>query len=273
MTQAIVPAREMSLAELDRRIDLNVKSGWGLQTGSVSQLNLLALYCQKHQLLPGDDVTLYEGRPWITIDGRVKLMRRHTDEYRGYSTRPLSKEEKETWGYDPDDLVIEATIRTETYGEIKARGRVSKAERDGTFVKGVRHNPVAQHHPIEMAEKRALSRAERYTFGTDSVVDDEDVDASARLVIEERNDPAAVAALAAKHEAIFGKDEDHAFAEPPKATAEIEDEPDEGAFRCTECLKVIRDQAGQPINETQVAIVIERYNKLLCRTCRAIPVQ
>jgi hypothetical protein len=209
MTQATtaLATREMTLQDIARRIELNKQSGWGLEKGSPAQLNMVALFCQKHQLLPGDDVTLYEGKPWLTIDGRVKLMRRHKDEYRGHSTRPLARDEKEAWGYDPDDLVIEATIRTVTYGEIKARGKVSKAERMGTQVQGTRNNPVAKHHPVEIAEKRALSRAERYTFGTESFIDDEDAEEDVRTVIEERNDPEQNALNAASYERIFGSDQ------------------------------------------------------------------
>ena len=87
----------MSLSEIGRRIDLNAKSGWGLEKGTPPQLNMLALYCQKHHLLPGDDVTLYEGRPWITIDGRVKLMRRNPD-YRGYTTKGCEARREGTTG-------------------------------------------------------------------------------------------------------------------------------------------------------------------------------
>ena len=192
-----------SLSTLGRQIELNRKSGWGLERGSPEQLNLIALYCQHLRLLPGEDITLYEGKPWLTIDGRIKLMRRHPD-YRGHATRPLSPDEKELWGYDPDDLVIEATIRTATCGEIQARGMVRKAERIGQG--GGRLNPVARTHPVEMAEKRALSRAERFAFGAEAVTE-EDLEAGARVIVEQRNDPERVARLAAEHERIFG-DED-----------------------------------------------------------------
>lgn len=194
--------REMSLAEIARRIDLNQKSGWGLEKGSPSQLNMLALYCQKHGLLPGEEVTLYEGKIWKTIDGHVTLMRREP-EYRGYSQRPLSHSEKEDWGWDPEDIVVETTVRTVTLGEIKAHGRVSAAERDGRTVQGVRHNPVARHHAVEMAQKRSLARAQRFAFGADSYVDDEDAQDTARVVIEQRNDPVRNAELSNQHQRIF----------------------------------------------------------------------
>jgi len=199
---------DYSMSSLERRIRLNRESGWGLEKGTPAQLNLLALFCQKHHLLPGDDVTLYEGKPWITVDGRVKLLRRnHRDEYRGFVQRPLSNDEKIEWGWSPKDIVIETTIRTVTYGEIKAYGRVSLAEAQGQSVQGVRHNPVARFQPVEMAMKRSLARAERFAFGTESLVDDDELEEAARTVIEERNDPERVAQHARRYDEIFKDDE------------------------------------------------------------------
>lgn len=217
--------RGMSLSEIGRRIDLNRQSGWGLEKGTSPQLNLLALFCQKHGLLPGDDVTLYEGKPWITVDGRVKLLRRnHRDEYRGFTQRPLSSDEKVEWGWSPKDIVIETTIRTVTYGEIKAYGRVSLAEAQGTSIQGVRHNPVARFQPVEMAMKRSLARAERFAFGTDSLVDDEEVEEAAREVIAERTDPQRVAMKSAEYERIFVDDNGPVLRTAPPAQAPETDE-------------------------------------------------
>jgi hypothetical protein len=217
---ALAIRKPLSLADLARRIDLNKASGWGLQNATQDQLNGLALFCQKHELLPGDEVTLYEGRPWITVDGRVTLMRRNRREYRGYAQRPLTHEEKEAWGWDPGDVVIETTVRTVTYGEIKAYGRVSKEERAGVQVSGVRHNPVARHNPVEMAMKRSISRAERLAFGTESFIDDEELAEAAITVIEERNAPEKIARDAAMYDRIYGSDANgDAFADMPPTRA------------------------------------------------------
>jgi len=203
MTQAIERSNgEYSMQSLERRIRLNRESGWGLEKGTPAQLNLLALFCQKHHLLPGDDVTLYEGKPWITVDGRVKLLRRNP-EYRGFKQRPLSKAEKEEWGWYAKDIVVETTIRTLTYGEVIGYGRVSSEEAQGQQVQGVRHNPVARVQPVEMAMKRSLARAERFAFGTESLVDDEELEDAARTVIEERNDPEKVKRNSDRYQEIF----------------------------------------------------------------------
>lgn len=205
--------RDYTLAELGRRIQLNAQSGWGLEGGTSAQLNLLALYCQRFRLLPGEEVTLYQGHPYITIDGRVTLMRRHP-EYRGHRMRPLSKDEKLEWGYDEGDIVVEATIRTLTNGEIVGHGKVSAAERRGNG-----RNPVAAQHPVEMAQKRALSRAERFAFGTDSILDEDEAEEQTRIQVQERSDPARVKANAAKHAEIF--DGEDTWAGEPIATPDV----------------------------------------------------
>src|SRR5215467_1788372 len=209
MTQAIERSNgEYSMQSLERRIRLNRESGWGLEKGTPAQLNLLALFCQKHHLLPGDDVTLYDAKPWITVDGRVKLMRRHPA-YIAHRQRPLSRDDKIEWGYEPSDIVIVTTVKLLSHGspeEIEAHGRVSSAELDGKPVfERQRLNPLARRgvQPVEMAMKRSLARAERFAFGTESLVDDEELEDAARTVIEERNDPEKVKRNSDRYQEIF----------------------------------------------------------------------
>lgn len=205
-------ARELSDDQLKRRLQLSRGAGYGLQQATPAQLEVVFLLCQRYKLDPLTDLTLYEGRPWITIDGRVRLMRRHP-EYRGYDCQPLTAAQKEAWGYEADDIVVECTVRTTTWGDIKARGKVSRAEFEG---KQPRSNPVAKVHPVEMAEKRAIARAERAAFGQDAVLDEEDAEIQI-IEQEQRNTPERRAALAAKHDSIWGADEDTAFAEIPQS--------------------------------------------------------
>jgi len=200
--------------QLRTRIELAQRS-FGLQQANQTQLNIVYLLCQRWELDPLTDITLFEGRPWVTIDGRVKLMRRHP-EYRGYSCRPLSRGEKEAWGYDADDIVVECTVRTVTWGEISARGKVSAAEvqaaRNRAAETGKRSAPIGMH-PVEIAEKRAIARAERAAFGQDAVLDEEE----AVTIIEERNDPERVALNAAAYDRIYGSEADgSAFADMPR---------------------------------------------------------
>lgn len=236
--------REMTLSDIATRLRLNAESGWGLERATTPQLNSLALFCQRYQLLPGDEVTLYDGKPWITVDGRVTLMRRNKNEYRGHSQRPLSAAEKQDWGWDPDDIVIETTVRTVTYGEIKAYGRVSKAERAGQAVQGVRHNAVAKHHGVEIAQKRSLSRGERLAFGTDTFIDEKELEQVVQSVITEQRQPERVAANVAKYHQIYGQDEDGTMFDLPadQVVEHVSQEP-------TAISK--RDELAQLLNEAR----------------------
>src|SRR5215471_2372257 len=241
-------AEPWSLAAIGQRISLYQQPGWGLEGASAAQLNLLSLYCQKLHLLPGEEVTLYGGKPWITVDGRVTLMRRdHKDEYRGHALRPLDADEKALWGYEAGDIVVECTVRTKTTGEIKAYGRVRINELDGTpeinagtGKPAERLNPLARRgrFPVEMAMKRALQRGERFAFGT--AHDDEDPEDVARMLVAERSAPERIQLNAATYDRVFAdqfgdegsEDEDAAAAavfEAPESSAGAQSAPAAGS--------------------------------------------
>jgi hypothetical protein len=246
--------RELSEEQLKRRLQLSRSAGYGLQSASPSQLEVIYLLCRRYRLDPLTDLTLYEGRPWLTIDGRVRLMRRHP-EYRGYTCRPLTVAEKEEWGYATDDVVIECTIRTSTWGEISARGRVSRAEFEG---KQARSNAVAKVHPVEMAEKRAIARAERAAFGQDGVLDEEE--AEFQLIEEKARDtPERMRELAAKHKQIFDGDEEevvHNGNGTPinRATGEVlEDDERQSALKRNQELCKEAEDLGAPVLRTMKA--------------------
>src|SRR5262249_14372650 len=148
------------------------------------------LLAQRYDLDVVTDITLFQGRPWITLDGRLRMLRRHPD-FRGVKTRPFSAAEKADWGYQADDLVVEATVSTARWGAVVARGKVSADE--------MRRNTPTGTHPTEMAEKRAIARAARLAFGQD-VPDEEDVQGQ----IAERTRPEVVQANAKRYDEIFG---------------------------------------------------------------------
>jgi hypothetical protein len=202
--------REYSDSAIKTRMKLNQQAGYGLEKASPAQLNIVFLLCQRYQLDPVSDLTLFEGRPFITIDGRLRLLRRHPD-YRGYACRPLLKDEKVAWGFEPEDIVVECVIRTATWGEISARGRVAATEVEGARERarqsGRKAAPIGTH-PVEIAEKRAIARAERAAFGQEAVLDDEEIEEATHVVIAERNDPARVAAGAAAYDRIIAPNYD-----------------------------------------------------------------
>jgi hypothetical protein len=201
--------REFTDKQIRTRLEAGAATpGFGIFGASRELLNMVYLLARHYDVDPAVDITLHHDRPWFTIDGRVRLMKRHP-QYRGYKTRPLSKDEKEAWGYGPDEIVVECTVRTRDWGEITARGKVSPTE--------FGRQPVAKSHPQEMAEKRAIARASRMAFGQD-VPDDEEIENAVATVIEQRNDPQRVALNAARYTEVFGSDDDGtAYADMPAA--------------------------------------------------------
>jgi hypothetical protein len=202
--------REFSDADIKRRMEAARTPGFGLERATSAQLNIIFLLAQRYDLDVVTDITLFQGRPWITLDGRLRMLRRHPD-FRGVRTRPLSAEEKANWGYAADDLVVEATVKTARWGELTARGKVSAPEMG-------RNTPTGTH-PTEMAEKRAIARAARLAFGQD--VPDE---ADAAVQIIERTRPELVAHNAQRYTEIFGDGSDEgAVVTNGSATGEVLD--------------------------------------------------
>lgn len=203
-TTNALATREWSDQQIQQRIRANASARFGLQDATPAQLNTVFLGAKRWALDPLTEITLYEGRLFITLDGRLQIMRRNPD-YRGYRTRALSAAEKVDWGYESDDLAVECTVLTKEHGEITARGCVRRAEIDGARGRakdsGKRAAPVGIYAP-EIAEKRAIARASRAAFGQD-VPDEDDVG----YVIEERT-PERAALGAAEFDRVFGSEDD-----------------------------------------------------------------
>ena len=183
-------ALALSDKQIRTRLEVAKQPGYGLEEASSAQLNLIYLLCQRYRLDPLFHITLFRGRPWVTIDGRIELAKRHP-EYRGFRTRPLTKDEKVAWDYRPDDLVVECTISTKSWGDITSRGKVSAAERS-------KNTPVGSN-PQEMAEKRAIARAARLAFGQSAYLDEDEAE-------QEQHDPQRQAQLAKRYDEIYGEE-------------------------------------------------------------------
>jgi hypothetical protein len=177
--------------QLRERLQLARKAGYGLEGATAEQLHVVYLLAQRYRLDPLIHITLYRGRPWVTIDGRAELARRHP-QFRGLKTRPLSKQERMEWGYREDDLVVECVIKTKDWGEFSQRGKVSAAEQKANAPTGT--------HPSDMAEKRAIARASRLAFGQSAYLDEDD--------LEQQADPQEQARLAQRYTEIFEVDEE-----------------------------------------------------------------
>jgi len=213
----VLDLEHMSDGQLKQRIQLARETQFGLDKATSAMLNLIFVLCRRWLLDPVTDLTLYRGRPWITIDGWMRLVRRHPD-WAGMKQRPLTKSEKEVWGYAEDDLVVCTTLLTKEHGPIEGYGKVSMDER-----KTADKNTPLYRHPVEMASKRSLARAARLAFGAD-VPDDTIIEAEVEAELVARSDPKRIRQLADRHAEIFDHADDWAL---PAAKPEPEDESQE----------------------------------------------
>lgn len=166
--------RTLTDSDIRQLIELRKEGNFGFERLNPAVLNSVYLLCRDLDLVPGDEVIGYQGAPYINVHGTLTLARRHP-EYRGFSQRPLSLEEKELWGFEPEDLVVESTIRTATWGDITQLGKVSADEvalaRARAKANDKRVEPVGSS-PVEIACKRSLMRAARAAFGRDAIPDE-----------------------------------------------------------------------------------------------------
>jgi hypothetical protein len=216
----VLDVEHMSRKQLLNRIEIAKETQFGLDKATGAQLNLVYVLCRRWHLDPVTDLSLYRGRPWITIDGWARLIRRHPD-WLGLRQTPLNKDEKAAWGYEPDDLVIRTVLLTKEHGEIEGFGKISFEERKNA-------DPSTPHrkHPVEMAMKRSLARAARIAFGAD-VPDDTMIEQEMSAEIEAHSDVAQVRRNAAKYDQIYGHDDDWALPSAPAAPpSETEDSAD-----------------------------------------------
>jgi hypothetical protein len=231
-TALAVPA--LSDKQIRTRLETAKGAGYGLEEATRDQLNVIYLLCQRYRLDPLTHVTLYRGRPWVTIDGRVELAKRNPD-YKDFRTRPLNHEEKKAWDYRPEDLVVECTIRTYSGAEYVSRGKVTADER--------KKNSPTGSNPQEMAEKRALARTLRLAFGQSAFMDEDD----AEQEDAQRNDPQEQARLAQRHREIFDVEED----EPP--TVSKKTQPNQGASAPVGAPAPEQEQAAAIVDKAHAA--------------------
>lgn len=203
---------QLSDTEIKQRIELSAKGRFGLENANPLQLNIAYIYAKRYGLDPISDITYLYGKPEPTIEGWMRVIRRHPNFWK-IDTRPLRKDEKADWGYAEDDLVVECAIETHANGTVRARGRVMRSEVDDALGRsrqsGKRAAPIATYD-VEMAEKRAIARCARLAFGK-VLPSDEDLE---RMMIEEmerRNDPERTRALSDRYAEIFPGDDDEPY--------------------------------------------------------------
>lgn len=105
------------------------------------------------------EVTIYQGRPWVSIDGRYRKAQ-ETGRFDGIETRPANKQERIDWSIPDDDYFFRAEVFVKgTSRPFVGWGRVFAAETTG----GKGFKPV-EKNPQRMAEKRAEAQALRKAF-------------------------------------------------------------------------------------------------------------
>lgn len=128
------------------------------------------------------EMTIYQGRPYISIDGRYRKAQ-ETGKLAGVNTVPATPEEYKAWKIPEEDYFFKAVVKKRENGnvdEYTGWGRVRAAETHG---KGFR--PV-ESNPQRMAEKRAESQALRKAFHIDlpGISDFEDIGVDDPNIIE-----------------------------------------------------------------------------------------
>jgi hypothetical protein len=137
--------------------------------------------CKTYLLDPVFDLMIYQGRPYITYEGRLRKLR-ESAYYRGHKVRPLLRDEKEAWSFKPEDIVVVCEVdmgshgTVTDFGVVRAVGEVS---------------PVARQHPQQLAIKRAVARASRQAVGIDLPT----FDVGVRSVIDITEEPQRRTAL------------------------------------------------------------------------------
>jgi hypothetical protein len=100
------------------------------------------------------ELILYQGKPYISIDGRIRLAH-ETGLLVGMETRPATALECRNYGCEPGDVLWVAQVFRRGAGRaFTGWGHVSQKDR----------NPVTKTHPREMAKKRAKYDALRSAF-------------------------------------------------------------------------------------------------------------
>lgn len=100
------------------------------------------------------EIILYQGKPYITLDGRLRLAHA-SGLFSGLEARPATQLERRNYGAeDGEALWVADAYRRGAGRSFKGWGHVPKTDR----------NPVSKTHPREMAKKRAKYDALRIAF-------------------------------------------------------------------------------------------------------------
>lgn len=110
------------------------------------------------------EVTVYQGRPYVNIDGRYRKAQ-ETGNLNGVNTRPATKQERQDWDIPEGDYFFCAEVRVKgAEHPFVGWGRVHASEiKIRPDKPGDKYKPVVMN-PQRMAEKRAEAQALRKAF-------------------------------------------------------------------------------------------------------------
>lgn len=97
----------------------------------------------------------YQGRPYLTFDGRVRIADRHPA-YDGYDLVPVTGEELDALRPQQGESIWKCVV----YRKDRSRPTIAYGRAGGPHEK----NPLAKQDPVTMAQKRAIHRALRAAF-------------------------------------------------------------------------------------------------------------
>jgi hypothetical protein len=151
---------KMTQAQMIKRIDGGPKFPQDLTPPQKQMLAEIAITYGFDPMM--GEITIYQGRPWVSIDGRYRKAQ-ESKELAGVESRPATKDERLAWGIPDEDYYI----RSEVYRKGSDRpfvgwGRVRKTETTVAANKEA-FLPV-QKDPMRMAEKRGEAQALRKGF-------------------------------------------------------------------------------------------------------------
>lgn len=105
-----------------------------------------------------NEISIYQGRPYVSIDGRYRKAQ-ETGKLAGVESRPATEQEREAWQIPDGDYFFHAEVWVKGSPiPFIGWGRVFASE-----TKGSAHLPVVKN-PQRMAEKRAEVQALRKAF-------------------------------------------------------------------------------------------------------------
>ncbi len=113
------------------------------------------------------EVTIYQGRPFVSIDGRYRKAQ-ETGRLDGVESRPATKQERLDWQIEEGDYFLHAEVYVKGskrpfvgWGRVRASETKAGSTRQGDNTST--YKPI-QNNPQRMAEKRAEAQALRKAF-------------------------------------------------------------------------------------------------------------